>query len=200
MKIGIFGGSFNPPHIMHKDIALSLINLGYVDKVIFVPTGDRYEKKDLVSFSHRYNMCNLMCKDIAKLEVSNFEENNKLVSTYQTLDYFSGLYKGDEIYFILGLDNLDELDTWKRYEYLISNFKFLVIRRDGNDLNATLKKYEKYLSSIIVTDVKMKHISSTNIRKSIRENLKSNSTASRLYDNILDYEVLEYIQNNSLYV
>ena len=45
MKIGIFGGSFNPPHNMHENIALNLIANGYVDKVIYVPTGDNYNKK-----------------------------------------------------------------------------------------------------------------------------------------------------------
>ena len=46
MKIGIFGGSFNPPHNMHKNIALELIEHGYLDKVIYVPTGDSYEKNN----------------------------------------------------------------------------------------------------------------------------------------------------------
>lgn len=48
MKIGIFGGSFNPPHNMHQNIALNLIKLALLDRVIFVPTGDRYGKKELV--------------------------------------------------------------------------------------------------------------------------------------------------------
>ena len=45
MKIGIFGGSFNPPHKMHKKIALDLIKRGYVEKVVYVPTGNKYNKK-----------------------------------------------------------------------------------------------------------------------------------------------------------
>ena len=45
MKIGIFGGSFNPPHNMHKNIALDLIKNKYLDKVIYVPTGNKYNKK-----------------------------------------------------------------------------------------------------------------------------------------------------------
>ena len=56
MKIGIFGGSFNPPHNMHLGIALELIKDKYLDKVIYVPTGDNYNKIGLISFKDRLNM------------------------------------------------------------------------------------------------------------------------------------------------
>ena len=56
MKIGIFGGSFNPPHKKHENIAHSLIEENYVDKVIFVPVGEFYQKKDLASFKDRLAM------------------------------------------------------------------------------------------------------------------------------------------------
>ena len=45
MKIGIFGGSFNPPHNMHKNISIELLEKGYLDKIFYVPTGDSYNKK-----------------------------------------------------------------------------------------------------------------------------------------------------------
>ncbi len=48
MKIGIFGGCFNPPHNMHKDIGLNLIKKKYLDRVIYVPTGDQYQKEELI--------------------------------------------------------------------------------------------------------------------------------------------------------
>ena len=61
MKIGVFGGSFNPPHKMHKKIAKNLIKKGYVDKVIFVPTGTKYEyKTNLISNEKRVAMLSLM--------------------------------------------------------------------------------------------------------------------------------------------
>ena len=46
MRIGIFGGSFNPPHKKHKNIAIELIQKNYIDKIIYVPTGNKYNKKD----------------------------------------------------------------------------------------------------------------------------------------------------------
>ena len=61
MRIGIFRGSFNPPHNMHKDIALNLIKNNYLDKVIYVPTSNKYNKNSLIDYKERYNMLNILC-------------------------------------------------------------------------------------------------------------------------------------------
>ena len=78
MKIGIFGGSFNPPHKMHKNIALNLIKNKYLDKVIYVPTGNKYNKKDLIDAMDRYNMLKIMIEGYKNLELSNYEIKNTL--------------------------------------------------------------------------------------------------------------------------
>lgn len=60
MKIGIFGGCFNPPHKMHIEIASKLIKQGMLDKVVFVPTGNNYAKAELVDIEQRVAMLNLL--------------------------------------------------------------------------------------------------------------------------------------------
>ena len=92
MKIGIFGGSFNPPHNMHKNIALDLIKNKYLDKVIYVPTGNKYNKKGLANQNDRYNMLKLMIEGYDNLDVSNYEFG-KLTFTYETLNHFKNIYK-----------------------------------------------------------------------------------------------------------
>ena len=129
MKIGIFGGSFNPPHNMHKNIALNLIKNKYLDKVIYVPTGNKYNKRGLVNQNDRYNMVRLMIEGYNNLDVSNYEFN-KLTYTYETLDYFRNIYQNDDIYFICGSDNLKEITSWKRYDYILKNYKIIVIKRN----------------------------------------------------------------------
>lgn len=62
MKIGIFGGSFNPPHKAHFQIAKEILNQGLVDRIIFVPTGNRYNKKDLIPNKYRYEMLKMMTR------------------------------------------------------------------------------------------------------------------------------------------
>ena len=190
MKIGIFGGSFNPPHKMHKEIAIELIKKHYVDKVIFVPTGSKY-KNNLLSDKVRLNMLELMCKDTNNLEVSDFELKDDVVYTYLTLNYFKNKYKDDEIYFICGTDNLSYIDKWKRGEYILSNNKILVIKRNTDDINTLLDKYKGYKDNIIVTDIKENEISSTKIREMIYNNKR--------VKNYLDNKVLDYIIRNKLY-
>jgi len=190
MKVAIFGGSFNPCHIMHKQIALDLLEKKYCDKVIYVPTGDKYNKNHLEDDMHRLNMLKIMCKDNEKLEVNDFELHGDLKYTYQTLDYFSGVYKDCELYFVLGYDNLKGFKTWRRYEYVLSNYKLLVIDRDDIDRDLLEDEFNDYLKNIIFTSVKPKKISSS----SIREDLKKYR-----YSNLIEKEVLDYIIENKLY-
>lgn len=192
MKIGIFGGSFNPPHKMHKKIAIELIKKHYVDKVIFVPTGSKYKyKNNLLSDKVRLEMLELMCRDNNNLEVSNYELKEHVVYTYETLDCFKNKYKDDEIYFICGTDNLSYIDKWKKGEDILSNNKLLVIKRNTDDINTLLEKYKDYKDNIIVTDIKENEISSTKIREMIYNNKRA--------EEYLDDNVYSYIRENNLY-
>ena len=192
MKIGIFGGSFNPPHKMHKEIAIELIKKHYVDKVIFVPTGSKYKyKNNLLSDKVRLEMLELMCRDNNNLEVSDYELKEHVVYTYETLNYFRNKYKDDEIYFICGTDNLSYIDKWKKGEDILSNNKLLVIKRNTFDINTLLEKYKDYKDNIIVTDIKESEISSTKIREMIYNNKRT--------EDYLDDSVYSYIRENNLY-
>lgn len=190
MKIGIFGGSYNPPHNMHRNIALDLIKRGYLDKVIYIPTGDSYNKKDLINFKDRYKMVELMIENYDCLFISDIGNNEKYKYTYQTLDYFQNKYKDAELYFICGTDNLNEFDTWKEYKYVLENYKLLVIKRNNDDLDSILKKYKGFEQNIVITDVMPKILSSTNIRKNInKDDVKDH----------LDKKVYKYIVDKGLY-
>lgn len=192
MKIGIFGGSFNPPHKMHKNISLELISNGYLDKVIYVPTGDSYKKKDLIPFENRYNMVSLMISNNKNLLVSDIG-NKSYEYTYQVLDYFKGIYVTNDIYFICGSDNLKSFDTWKNYEYILGNYKLLVIKRNSDNIDHIMKKYDKYKENIIISNIKEKYLSSTIIRNNIKSNKKE------LLKDELDDNVYKYIENKKLY-
>ena len=188
MRIGIFGGSFNPVHNMHKNISLELIKNGYLDMVIYVPTGDNYNKKDLIEFRHRLNMLKLMVDGNDKLDVSDIGNSNSHQYTYQVLDYFKDVYNNDDIYFICGSDNLKLFDTWKEYQYILKHYKLLVIKRNEDNLDEILSKYDKYKDKIIITNIMENQISSTSIRNDI-------DNASQY----LDKKVYAYIKNNRLY-
>lgn len=193
MKIGIFGGSFNPPHNMHKNIAKELIEKGYLDKVIFVPTGMKYEyKNNLLNDKIRVKMLSLMIKDEKDMKISKYELKNKTVYTYETLNYFKKKYKNDEIYFICGTDNLTYMDTWAKGIDILENYKILVIKRDTDDINGIIKKLKKYQKNIIITDIIPNNISSTKIRNMIKDENKN-------INDYLDLNVLNYIKRKKIY-
>ena len=192
MKIGIFGGSFNPPHNMHTDIANYIINQQYVDKVVFVPTGSKYAyKNNLIEEEHRLNMLQILSDKNENIMVSDYELKSEVVYTIDTLKYFKELYPGDEIYFICGLDNFSYIDKWKNGEEILNNYKIIVIDRAGNNLNELLDKFNEYKENIIVSNMEMKDISSTYIRENIEDIAKVRD--------FIDKDVLRYIQENNLY-
>ena len=118
MRIGVFGGSFNPPHKMHEDIAHSLKESNLLDKIIFVPTGSKYKyKNNLLPDQNRYDMVKLITDEYEYLDLSDYELKSEVVYTCETLAYFKNKYPKDEIYFICGLDNLSYIDSWKNPEY-----------------------------------------------------------------------------------
>lgn len=183
MKIGIYGGSFNPPHKMHEFIGFQLLKRKYVDKIIYVPTGDKYNKAFLINSKYRLKMLEIMIKKNSMISISDYEVKNKLTYTYQTLDYFKSIYPNDEIYFICGSDNLMNIKTWKNYKYILNNYKILVIKRNNDNLKCLN-------SNVIITDINSENISSTEIRNDLKKgkvNLNINE------------EVLKYIKKNNLY-
>lgn len=192
MRIGIFGGCFNPPHKMHKDIAYNLINKDYLDKVIFVPTGDNYSKPGLVTIDQRIDMLNILLNG-ENIQVSDLSKDNNYQYTFQVLDYYKTKYPLAELYFICGTDNLDEFETWKRYDYILSNYKLLVIMRNEDNISYILSKYPEYKGNICIANISQNPVSSTLVR-----NLVKDGDFEKL-DKYIDCDVLEYIKNKGLY-
>ena len=192
MRIGVFGGSFNPPHKMHLDIGVQLVNKQYVDKVIYVPTGSKYKyKNNLLPDKNRLEMLEILTKTQEYLDVNDYELKDEVVYTCETLAYFKELYPNDEIYFICGADNLSYIDKWKNGEEILNNYKIIAMKRKGEDIEELLKKFVDYQNNIIVADVEQQDISSTDIR----ERLKNKEYVL----DVLDKNVYEYIRKNKLY-
>lgn len=192
MKIGVFGGSFNPPHKMHLDIGVQLINKHYVDNVVYVPTGGKYKyKNNLSPDKNRLEMLEILTKKYEGLSVNDYELKDEVVYTCETLAYFKEVYPTDDIYFVCGADNLSYIDKWKNGEDILNNYKILVMKRKGEDIDELLEKFKEYKHNIVVADIEQRDISSTDIR----ERLKDNKDVL----DVLDKDVYEYIRKNKLY-
>lgn len=194
MKIGIFGGSFNPPHKMHKSIAKELIKKKYVDLVIIVPTGIKYHyKNNLLENDIRYRLLKEMTAKEENILVSKYEFQEKEVFTYETMEYYQKKYPNDELYFICGSDNMKYLKEWKDWEKLLDKYKLLVIPRNTKKVEEIKKEFAPYLDHIVLANMEANDISSTIIRNALKEN---NNEILKKY---LDKEVLEDIVLNHLY-
>lgn len=190
MRIAIYPGSFNPIHSAHIGIANKLIEKNIADKVIFVPAGDGYSKKNLVEGKKRKKMIELAIENDSRLGVSDIEIINNKLYSYQTLDYFKSQYVNDDIILIIGSDNLRTFNSWKNYSYILKTYKLIVFLRDGDTKN----DFAEYLTSsdIVFVDYNV-DLSSTEIRKLIND---------MEYEKIigkLNRKVFEYIEDNSLY-
>lgn len=196
-KYGFFGGSFNPVTKAHVDLALEIVKMFNMDKVIFVPVGDNYNKKGLINEKHRYNMLKIATNGYKDLEISDIELNQDRNLT--TLEAFQKIEESyDEIskYYIIGADNLYKMILSKDLEILAPKYKYIVIQRgiiDAKEIiksNEILKENKK--NFYIMENTKHNDTSSTEVRK----NLESGNNN---LESILQKEVLNYIEKNRLY-
>ena len=186
MKIGVFVGSFNPVHKGHIRIINYLLDR-YLNKVIVVPTGNYWDKTDLIDINHRINML----KNYQNSRIIIDEDNNEVEYTYQVLKNLSKKYIDDELYLIIGADNIVHFDKWVKYEELLK-YNLIIINRNDVDIKYHLNRMNKKDKYIITEQLPNINLSSTSIRDNIKNIDNSND--------MLDKEVLEYIKDNNLYI
>ena len=185
MKIGVFGGTFDPVHNGHINaFAETYIGLE-LDLVIIVPTFISPLKKQACSSdSHRLNMLKLAVENYDFAEIDTFEiDQQEVTYTFDTLKYLREKYPDDDLYFIIGTDHFISFDKWKNSDKLHELAKFTVL--DRNDELYNIKPPFIKLNTNIV------EVSST----LIRERLKTNTEVRHL----MPEEVYGYIKEQRLY-
>lgn len=187
MKIGFFGGSFNPPSFVHVNLANDLINKYNLDKIIFVPVGDYYQKESLINSKHRYSMLKFAIEDEPKLEIDTIaiESKVKLYAT-DTFKLIKEKYKNEDIFFIMGSDNFRKMPTWKDYDKIISQYNIIVIERERKEIRKTERE-----NIFFYIPEKLQEIDSTKIREKIKN--------SENIEKFLKPKVYSYIKENKLY-
>lgn len=193
MRIGIIGGTFNPIHNGHIDIALRILELFFLDKILFMPNNIPPHKniEELLDKFIRLEMINISIDGYANLEVEEFELNqNKISYTYESLEYLKKIYDKDELFFIMGSDEFLNFDKWKNIDRIFKNVSIIVYLRNDFDRDEIVKlksKYEMlYDGKIFLFFGKIIKISSTDIRaKLIDGNDVSNLIPKPLYDYII---------------
>lgn len=198
MRIGIYGGTFNPPHRGHRRLADEMMKSARLDKIIIVTAGTPPHKvsDDLASGEHRLNMCRLEFSE-EHFEVSDLEFKREGKSySVDTVAQIKEAYPDDELFLIIGSDMLLSFHSWYRYEDILKSVTLCVATRE-NDISCadllsyavdTLKLKE---DDIIISPINAFVCSSTDVRQMIK---KGENT-----DAYLSQEVKKYIMDNNIY-
>ena len=136
MKIGIFGGSFDPFHVGHLAIVKKAMEQLALDKIIIVPTTINYyraDKRYLFTYDEKVRIIQSFLIGIPNTEISCVErDKDSSWRTYNTIRYFKDVYPDDELYYIIGEDSYMDFKTWEHWEDIIKNANLCVANRGGD--------------------------------------------------------------------
>jgi nicotinate-nucleotide adenylyltransferase len=165
MKIGLYFGSFNPIHTGHLIIANHLANNTALDEVWFVvsPQNPFKNTSSLLNEQHRLSLVKIAIEGEIKLKASNVEfKLPKPSYTADTLLYLCEKYPKHIFSIIMGSDGFKNIEKWKNYKYIINNYNIFIYPRPGFLIKENTK-------NITIVDAPLLEISSTQIRKNIKE-------------------------------
>ena len=197
-KIAMFGGSFNPIHNTHINLAQAFIKKLKLDKLLLIPAACPPHKSDseIVSAEHRLNMCRLACEEIKKIEVSDIEiKRDGRSYTVDTLRILKEQYPDSELYLIMGADMFMTLLEWKEPETIFSLATICTAPRNDADLKVLAEQeavYRREGANTVILDWKKSGISSTKIRRMIYDDENFSKYVSE--------KVEQYIYANYLFM
>lgn len=213
MRIGILGGTFDPIHYGHLEIAIGVQQFFALDKVHLMPaySPPHKHREQISSAYHRYAMAILATTALEQIRVSRLElEAPAKPFTAQTILQLKQSWGSEvEIFFIMGADTFRELTYWRDYQNLITNCTIIAVTRPGYDLSLTqrpspsivpildLRGQRKPLTEIpadtriFLTDLIERDVSATMIRAAVAE--------SQPLDQYVPESVARYIAKYQLY-
>ncbi|WP_311530734.1 nicotinate (nicotinamide) nucleotide adenylyltransferase [uncultured Anaerococcus sp.] len=175
MRIGLYGGTFDPIHIGHLIVMENVINYMNLDRIIILPSSNPPHKKDkkITEVNTRVEMVSEAIKDNDKIILSTFESTDQVIRyTHDTIKYFTDSLKEHEIFYIMGEDSFMTIDTWKNYKYILDS-NIIVFSREGIDPHSKLvdkvKKIRKDNPNIFLVNSLNINISSTLIRSLVKD-------------------------------
>ena len=217
-RIAIYGGTFDPVHVAHLEIARRVSQLFAMDEFLFVPARAAPHKldRDVSSPPHRYAMLALATQTEPRLLISTVEMDEPARQyTVDTLTYFRSQSEASaDLFFVMGADSWAEITTWREWERIMTLANLIVVTRPGVEFSAVNAggaiaervvdirgqtsgsaplTVEPVSRKIFVTDVVAMDISATQIRQAAREN------RSEDLNSLVPLEVANYIRKYRLY-
>jgi len=167
-KIGILGGTFDPPHSGHLYISKIILKKLKLNKLIWVITKKNpLKKKPILSLKARINLSKQIIKNEKKFFVKFFENKINSKNTFNLLSFIKKKNKKSEIFFLIGADNLKKFHKWKNWKKINKIAKIVIFPRKGYSIKSfnpiVFKKLNK--EDFIYIKAKKINISSSLIRK-----------------------------------
>ena len=193
-RVALYGGTFDPVHSGHVEIARKVSELFEIEKVLFIPAQVAPHKvgRPVTEPIHRYAMLALATQNDPRLSISTFElDGPDRRYTVDTVEHFQTRF-GDstELFFIMGADSWSEITTWREWERLLTMINHIVVTRPRHEVDQTLPVPE---ARVLFTDAVMKDISATSIRR-----LAASGRFTELAQ-LVPEAVAEYIRKYELY-
>lgn len=216
-RIAIYGGTFDPVHAGHLEIARRVSQLFAIDEFLFVPARVAPHKlaREVSSSLHRYAMLALATKADPRLCISTFElDGPERQYTVDTLFHFRARFGAStDLFFVMGADSWTEITTWREWQRLMTLANLIVVTRPAYEFSAehvgsgtaasvvdvrglteerVVKMMEPGRQRIFVSDAVMLDVSATEVRQAARENRED-------LDQLVPLEVADYIRKYKLY-
>lgn len=187
---GLLGGAFDPIHLGHVNLALEIFLKVPLDGVIFIPSVKHPLKdKTSASFEDRVRMIEIATEEFPEFEVSEIEQELSGF-TIDTIKQLKAERDDDTTYyFIVGTDNVEQINHWKQPERIIKEVSLVAGGRPGYDLPDDFK----FKNDITLYDINELKVSSTHIRKFLQS-----GNDAKLHS-LLNLDVLDFIRENNLY-
>ncbi len=193
MKIGIFGGTFNPVHNGHLQIAREFKNKFALDKVLFIPNYISPFKTGLDEVApaqHRLKMLELALEGEPDFEIDDFEiKRDKVSYTIDTVEYLKSKYPDANLLLLIGADQAAGFEKWKDYDKILQKVLVVVAARNSD---GSTQEISKSLRNSAFLNNDLIDVSSSQIRERIRK-------GQPIYQ-LVPFPVAEYIINNLLYL
>jgi nicotinate-nucleotide adenylyltransferase len=192
VKVGVLGGTFNPPHVAHLIAAETVRDHLKLNKIIFIPAATPPHKLnvEIIPAEQRLQMVKLAIRSNPSFELSDVElKRNGPSYTVDTLVDLKNKFPKDDLYFLTGIDLLLEFHTWKSPDRILEICTLVAMNRPGFDL---AKIDKDLLRKVELISVPALDISSTFIRRQVK--------AGKSIKYLVPFEVEKYIRESSIYV
>lgn len=188
IRLGVMGGTFDPIHYGHLVAASQAASAFKLDKVLFVPTGEPWQKQTITDAEHRLAMTKLAIDGNSLFEISTVDVR-RAGPTF-TIDTLRDIHESNpeaDVFFITGADSIAQIDSWKDSSQIWPLAHFVGVTRPGHSLEVP----KSAAGEVSLLEIPALAISSTDIRARVE--------SGKPIDYLLPNSVIDYIHANHIY-